>query len=410
MITIRPKKSIKEWFLLVVFYLLIFQSPLEMINPLFKYIDELFPFVGLAGIFYLAVRKGKISIKKNTAWIVILLAVFFVAGILGNVIYQFQPIKSVLIDLYTNFKFFFSILSGYVLFTVCCSEIERKSLLRHAKMIAIVFVALLILDFLFHFYPSMEKRYGIRVVQLFYRHPTYLAGAMVFLLALFMAFYEESNKLYMLFALVVLFFTLRGKAMAGAAVYVLIYYLILLKKKRLHFYHLLLMAGAVVFIGRDLFAFYYLDLEGQSARSVLTQTGIQIMKDYFPIGTGFGTYASAEAGIHYSPVYDKYGFRFVYELDGSGGDFFSDTFWPIIMGQTGVLGTICFIAVIVLLFLKVLKSKSFDIRAYAMGIFVFAYIMISSTSEPAFNNSIAIPLAMMLGYIFTLEKQYVKKT
>ena len=51
-----------------------------------------------------------------------------------------------------------------------------------------------------------------------------------------------------------------------------------------------------------------------------------------------------------------------------------------------------------------------DIRAYAMGIFVFAYIMISSTSEPTFHNSVTIPLAMMLGYIFTLEKQYVKET
>ena len=406
MITIRPKKSIKEWFLLAVFYLLVFQSPLEMKFPLCKYIDELFPFIGVAGVFYITIRTGKLSMKKNTAWIVILLALFFVAGILGNVIYQYQPIKSVLIDLYTNFKFFLSVLSGYVLFTVCSSERERETLLQHAKLVAIVMFALLIVDLVFHIYPSPEKRYGIRVVQLFYRHCTYLAAAMVFLLAIFMAFYEEGNKPYMLFALAVLVFTLRGKAMAGAAVYVLIYYFILMKRKKLRFYHMVLMAGAVAFIGRDLFAFYYLDLEGQSARSVLTQTGIHILKDYFPIGTGFGTYASAEAGIHYSPVYEMYGFRFIYELDGAGSDFFSDTFWPIIMGQSGAIGTICFIAVIVLLFLKVLKSKSFDVRAYAMGIFVFAYIMISSTSEPAFHNSVTIPLAMMIGYIFTLEKQH----
>ena len=410
MITIRPKKSIKEWFLLAMFYLLVFQSPLEGVFAPFKYIDELFPFIGLIGVFYIAIRNGKVTMKKNTAQIVILLTVFFVSGILGNVIYQYQPIKSVLIDLYTNFKFFFSILSGYVLFTVCNSEVEREALLRHAKMIATVMFVLLILDLVFHIYPSPEERYGIRVVQLFYYHCTYLAAAMVFLLAIFMAFYEENNKMYMLFALAVLFFTLRGKAMAGAAVFVLIFYFIVLKKKKLRFYHMLLMAAIVFVIGKDLFAFYYLDLEGASARSVLTQTSFQIMKDYFPIGTGFGTFASAEAGIHYSPVYEMYGFRFIYELDGSGSDFFSDTFWPIIMGQSGAIGTICFASVLVLLFLKVLRSKNHDIRAYGMGVFVIIYIVVSSTSEPAFHNSIAIPLAMMLGYIFTLEKQYVKET
>jgi len=31
------------------------------------------------------------------------------------------------------------------------------------------------------------------------------------------------------------------------------------------------------------------------------------------------------------------------------------------------------------------------------------YLMISSTSEAAFNNAISIPLAMMLGYVLSLE-------
>lgn len=411
MLTIRPKKSIKEWFLLIVFYLLVFQSPLEMIFPICKYIDEIFPFIGFAGVFYVAIRNGKLVMKKNTAGGVFLLSVFFCAGIFGNLIYQYQPIKAVLTDLYTNFKFFFSILSGYVLFSVCSSEKDRKMILSHAKVVATVLFVFLVLDLVFHIYPSPEKRYGIRVVQLFYYHCTYLAAAMVFLLAIFMMYYEEDNKIYMLFALAVLFFTLRGKAMAGAAVYVLIFYFIILKKKELRIYHLLLMAAAVFVIGRDLFAFYYIDVDsGQSARRELSLTAIKIMKDYFPIGTGFGTYGSAMAAESYSPVYFNYGLNYVYGMSPEEASFACDTFWPVIMGQSGALGTFAYVMAMGVVFLRIMKTRMVSVNAYGAGIFVFAYLMISSTSEAAFNNSISVPLAAIIGLIFSLERKYNVET
>lgn len=410
MIKIRTKKSLKEWLLLFVFYLYLFQNPLSNTYSLFAYIDEIIPLLGFAYYVVRVLLNGKLQIKKSAAVIALLLILYTTVGFWANLKYHYQIASSVLLDFYTNIKFFLSIVAGFVLFMLCDDERSKDTLLTHAKAMAFVFFVLLCMDLAFHMFPSPQKRYGLRVVQLFFGHATYLAGAMVFLLSIMLAFYEEKNNLFICFALAVLCFTFRGKALAGAACYVVVLRYFVLKRKKIRLQHILAMGVAAFYIGKEQLSYYYVELGGKSARSILTETAFKIMRDYFPIGTGFGTYASAEAGKNYSPVYDMYGFRFVHELDGVGTDFFSDTFWPIIMGQTGAVGVVCFVAIIALLFVGVIKVKQYDIRAYAMGIFVFAYVMISSTSEPAFHNSVTIPLAMMLGYIFTLEKQHGKKT
>ena len=126
-------------------------------------------------------------------------------------------------------------------------------------------------------------------------------------------------------------------------------------------------------------------------------TSITILKDYFPIGTGFATFASHSAAVNYSPVYTKYGFELIYELRNSvTGTFFDDQFWPIILGQTGAIGTVCYVYVLFTLFKKIQRLFNVNLDLYMSALFVFIYLFISSIAEPAFNNSVAIPLAMTL--------------
>ena len=318
--------------------------------------------------------------------------------------FGYQPATAVLIDLYANLKFFLSIVTGYYLLQGIAEWNGCDGLVFHAKAMALLLFVLLLADQLFHVFESPETRYGLRVTKLFYYHPTYLAGAMVFLLSLLTVFYRKKNLPFIVMSLCVLFFTLRGKAIAGAAVYCVIFYFIVIYRKKLRFWHIVLIALIALAVAGEQFLYYYVELDGASARSVLTRTSFVILKDYFPIGTGFGTFASAQASKQYSPVYLKYGLNYVHGLSMNRTSFGSDTFWPIIIGQTGFIGTICFVITIGVLFLRILKVRKVSISAYAAGIFMFVYLMISSTSEPAFNNSISIPLAMLLGYILTLER------
>jgi len=402
-VTLKIHTNPRYWLMIAVFYLLLFQDPLQNLFEGFVYIDEFFALAGLASICYQIVKRGKLRISGKAKGMVLPLIIFLLTGILGNLIFRYQPTTAVLIDIYTNFKFFLSMVTGYYLLRGIDKWHGRDGLIFHAKAMALLLFVLLCADQLLHVFDSPGTRYGIRVTQLMYGHATHLAAAVVFLLSVLTMFYHDKNLPHIVMSLCVLVFTVRGKAIAGAAIYCVVFYFIVIYRKKLRYWHVVLIALIALLIGWEQIYGYYLENVTESARAMLTTTSFEILKDYFPIGTGFGTYASAQASEHYSPVYIKYGLYNIYGLAENKTWFGSDTFWPIIFGQTGFIGSICFVMAIGMLFLQILKVRKTSIPAYAAGIFIFMYLMISSTSEAAFNNAISIPLAMMLGYVLSLE-------
>ena len=379
------------------FYLLVFQNPLtKYVSPAFLYADEVFALLGAAFVIYLGFSSvKKLVIKKDTLRLLAFLLVFAACGLTGNLLYRYQRADLVLKDLYINLKFFLSVASGFYLLRYARPDENR--VLRHTKGCTVFLFLLLMIDLLLDIFPHSGYRYGIKIRNLIFGHVTYLAGTCAFLLSVFLFYYEKRNLKYMAMALLVLVSTVRSKALASAAAYLVVLYFIVVKRQRIRLWHILLMAALGIFIAWEQISFYYIELSGQSARSVLTRTSFEIMKDFFPIGTGFGTYGSDVAGQSYSPVYVEYGFTRVHELRKETG-FFSDTFWPIIIGQTGFVGTLCYLAVLLTLFRKTAKVRSASRGAYGAVLFIFVFLLISSTSEPTFNNAVSIPPAMLLGF------------
>lgn len=410
MLRFRIRRSAGEWFLMIVFWAFVLQDPLMKFIPMFAYIDELFGAVGVLALFYQIFRKGKLSVKKADIEIFFSLFAFVCVGLLGNLIYGYQPWKAVLKDLYVNLKFFLSIVAGYSIFTSGSCERKRDLLVNCAKTAVVILFALLVVDLIFHVFRSPELRYGLRTVQLMYSHATYLAGIGMFLLAILTIFYKKENQIYIILCLCVTFFTLRGKSLAGTLLYPIIFYFCAAARKKLRVWHIILLGAVALFIAWDQFSYYYLELEGSSARSALTMTSFEILIDYFPIGTGFGTYASNVAAEFYSPVYSMYGLNVVHGLSEINTSFGSDTFWPIIIGQSGFIGLCFYVYMLYIIFRRVLKIRNIDIYAYTAGVFIFAYLMISSTSEPTFCNSMSIPLACVIGIIYAFEKNGNRQT
>lgn len=400
---IRLMSSKKEWILLVIFYLLLLQNPLGELLPVFNLIDECLVLVGPVLWLYRIIRRGKITAKKTNLKVIGALVIFLGFGLLGNILYGFQIASAVVEDVYVNLKFFLAILTGYELFRLCKQEKCKRAFLSQARIAAVVFFSLFLLDMLFGIFKEFGIRYGIRVIKLMYGHPTYLASSMGFLLAVLTVFYEKKNDKYLFMTCAVLFFTLRGKAIAGVAVYLLIFFFVLKPRKRLRVWHFVMIIVAALVIAWEQFSYYYIDLGGASARSALLMTSIQIARDYFPIGTGFGTFASSVASEYYSPVYHMYGINAIHGMEEGRVLFGSDTFWPIIIGQAGVIGLACYGYVLFALFRRVLKLKNIDLYAYSGGVFIFAYMLISSTSESTFCNALSIPLALILGIIYAIR-------
>ncbi len=422
----KPKADMLLMTILI--WILVFQNALERIWAPFSYIDELVAMIGcIWGVYRIAVVQRCRATKEQLLIIIPLLA-FAAIGLTGNLLYKYQPMKSVIIDLYTNLKFFFAIGTGYFLFENSDWDELKKAAVLSARSITIILFAAFLADRIFAIWPS-EIRHGISSAVLFFQHPSYLAGAVAFLLVILTAFYEKRNIPFIVAAIIIMVFTMRGKALASAAVYVIVFVAFGIFKWKLKLWHILVGAAAFIAIAWPQIQFYFIDLAGHSARSVMLITSFAIMKDYFPIGTGFGTYASAEAAKNYSPVYLKYEFNNYFELRDindvenslrliaenrwyteqylldpnfvNSSPFLSDSFWPIIFGQTGVLGTIFYVFLLGVVFAFCLKTEKLDRHIYAGIIFSFAYLLIASAAEPAFNNSIAIPLALVIGVVFT---------
>lgn len=421
------KERKNAWLLAVLMWLLVLQNPLENLSHSFAYLDELVALAGmlLGGYVVFVQDKGRYIKDHLHVWIP--LAVFVAAGLAGNLIYRYQPRKCVVVDLFTNLKFFAAISLGYFFFRRTPWEDLKRVAVLNGNAAVILLFCLFLADRFLGLYPA-EVRYGIRSAVLFYNHPTYLAGALAFLLMLLTVFYEKKNLPAIAMALIMLFLTLRAKSMAAAAAYVAIFLFFGVFKRKLTPWHVIVLGVACVLIAWPKIHFYFIELADHSARSVMMVTSFRIMKDYFPIGTGFGTFASAEAAKHYSPVYRIYGFNNNFELRDVRDventmrliseshflsqwyqenpsmvyhrPFLNDHFWPIIFGQTGLIGTLAFVALLGFLVWCCLRVNRLDLHAYSGILFALVYLLISSMAEPAFHNALAVPLALVMGITF----------
>lgn len=428
MIRTKYEQNIQQFLLPVIIGLLVFQNALETVYSGFAYIDELVALAGVCmGLYdFVVIHRGRPS--REQVWIGLPLLLFVAVGLAGNLLYRYQPLKCVIIDLFTNLKFFFAIGTGYYLFQNVEWKKTEVITCRSAAAYTLILFTLFVLDRIYNIWPC-EVRYGFSSVKLFYSHPTYLAGATAFLISLLTVFFKKRNLPLLAMNLLMMALTLRAKSLASTAVYVAMFTFFFVLKKDLKLWNIVAGGIGCVAIAWDKINFYFVKLAGNSARSVILQKSFQVMKDYFPIGTGFGTFGSAEAAKHYSPVYMMYDFNDYYELrdvrnvdntlrlirrspylteqykknpEGviNGMPFLSDAFWPTIFGQTGFLGTVLYAGTLATVFAFCLKVRTFNRKAYVSVLFAMLYLLISSVAEPAFHNSVSIGLALTLGIVF----------
>jgi hypothetical protein len=80
------------------------------------------------------------------------------------------------------------------------------------------------------------------------------------------------------------------------------------------------------------------------ARVALYVGSIEIARDNFPLGAGMGRYGSWMSRVEYSPVYAEYGLSDVHGLRQSNSQYATDTFWPMVLGEFGVVGIVGYAA------------------------------------------------------------------
>ncbi|QNF27384.1 MULTISPECIES: O-antigen ligase family protein [Metabacillus] len=170
-----------------------------------------------------------------------------------------------------------------------------------------------------------------------------------------------------------------------------------------------------LFFGRliyNTYTLYFTQTDTISARYALSHTSLEILRDYFPIGVGFGKFASWFARINYSEFYYKYGINDVYGLDPQNPFFGTDTFWPAVIGETGFLGFVVYCVLLIYIFKRLysIYKKNKDNHFCLFSILILVQALVESSGEPIFNSSPQnIIIGVILGLALSKRKGYNAK-
>jgi hypothetical protein len=139
---------------------------------------------------------------------------------------------------------------------------------------------------------------------------------------------------------------------------------------------------------------------GTTARGDLYRVGTEIANEDFPLGVGFGRFASDTSRTHYSTVYDEYGLSGVYGLERSYPNYIDDTTWPSVMGETGYAGLLAYALGLLLLVVMLYRRLKLANRELAWlplaGLCVIAVMLVDSLGDPTFFEWRAVTLAALI--------------
>jgi len=144
-----------------------------------------------------------------------------------------------------------------------------------------------------------------------------------------------------------------------------------------------------------------------AARVVFYFWGTVIAIKYFPIGYGIGGFGGHAANIFNSPIYAKLGFHnYPWYKERM---FMTDTFWPHILGETGLFGVFAYLvfigSLIPFLWQTGKTSESNSVRLYSYyTMFSVLYLLTVSLTAAAFLNLLILMVSFMfLGFLKSIH-------
>ncbi len=364
------------------------ESLLPNVAPFAKYIDEV-----LVLFFFLLVLGGVCARKRpfyRTRLEVPLLAFIVFSGV-GSLLAE-VPVGIALAQLFLYLKGFL------FLFTVLQLPVDRKVIGRYGRLFVLIGLLVLLGGLIDLLFPRefrtllgqdtllIEKRYGITSVKSIFIHPGIFGWFSAFLALFCFGFYMTYNRAsYLCLGLIFSvgsFLSMRRRNLVGivGGLAAGLFRQSLSRKLRYGLILGLLACSFVILAWPKIEGLYrdaievYVTFENPRlvARNALYLTSVTIAEERFPWGVGLGRFGSWMSQVNYSPVYKKYRLNTTYGLSRQTPKYITDTCWPAILGETGVLGTACFIwicgVIVYRLSRQVRAARDPLIKAFALGV------------------------------------------
>lgn len=396
---------------IAIFLILLFFDVVEAHVPYFNYWDELSTCLVMCWGGYSLWKNPSLSKWERTNWL--LLIVLVAIGALGNVFHPgLQP------NFITKIKDIVAVCKFPVIFfvmqrRVVAEEEQKKIVTTCAKISRWIVVVTVFCVFLGQLVDLGFYISEVRIVQTFefvFSHPTFFISSYVMIAAILIAESVSKNRIYLLLDCFLIFMAQRTKG------YIFIVFLLLIillgedlvtrilttllgsDERKVNPLRVVLavalLSMAILIVGRDRLE-NVISYGLTVPRTVLHVVGIRIMLDFFPLGSGLGTFASHLSARHYSNLYDLYGIADVAGMTREKYNFIGDVFWPNIYGQFGIFGLLVYVKVMTGIFFRQYRSKLTNGARIAM-VAVWIYSLIASTAEAYFTSGTGVQMALLL--------------
>lgn len=301
-------------------------------------------------IFLLIEKKGKISFSKFNKRIYMSLLAWMIVG--------FLPYFTRNVSVFVLFQGALLQLKNYFLFCLVYNiSWNDKDLNQIIKGLKNVYIAIIALGIFFYFFPSFSIFHSDYMTSIF-SHPGIFATLIVPVGIYAFVFYlnGKGNKYLFILALTFECLLLAGTTKNLVSIgFVCAIYLVHTRKSKKYVF-ICLAAIALITVAPQLYTLFRIEIVGyilsdtaaKRPRWMLWNNSFRIASDYFPIGSGFGTYGNSISSSvnHYSNIYILYGMNTRYGFEKENVLFLSDTYWPSVIGETGLIGTVIVIGLI----------------------------------------------------------------
>lgn len=399
---IIPKQNFTTLYVTLTIIILATFSQINDNNTIIQYWDEIFT---VFAAFKIVCRINAISSNYKKRQIVevisVMLILIILVGLISNYYLHIASNNiSILIDL-------FGLLKTPVIF-VCTFLIltneEKKSILFNMKNLAKIYVIsafiFSLINLVINTSMTFDVRYGFRSFRFFYRNPGALNAAMLSAYSIIsVTSHKTTRKIFLALTTIVIVLTFRGMGIGALGVFIMLEVYTNLKKSKIEFsFKKLLPVSIIAFLlGYNQVKEYFIGSD--SIRNLFLKNSIVILKRYFPIGSGFATYGSDQAYKNYSQLYYEFGYNNIYYLRPGNGVVANDNFWPMIIGQFGILGFFAYISMILLQFKFVFSSKMDDeIKVIVISLLVFVFI--TSLGNAVYTSATGMLIYIIAGVVY----------
>ena len=404
-------------FLIICIYLLSFEEPITGAG--FSLITLFRNTIPIAAVIYFLISSIHMpaNFRKLLTPYFICGLIFAVSGIVGWLTNYYQNFFVTIQALYEHIRFWLCLYLFTELFRILPFKHYARRFFFHISILSATIILPSIADYIFEIWPRQIYRFGIGSIQIFYGHPSNLSAHAIFLIALLCILYPyiERDKFHrvrlsvvnivlMVLLLVISAATLRLRIIGLIIFFIALYLFMIIFKKRLSLPVILIgTAGAAAIGGRRLYDFYFSPYAYTMARGQFAINSLDIASRYFPFGSGFGTFGSRMAQLHYSPLYYKYKMMATIGLSPEHPAYACDTFFPCILAESGWMGFIAYLAMIFLLIFSVLRKQKAACLSqpgrYACftAVILIAFELLETTGSLAFSETYSVLIAFALG-------------